>query len=489
MMKPSTDRWSIVHVVSVTTLASFLTGVNARLALVGLPTIAQSLNASITIVVWIIQGYMLGSTFMQVLIGRLADLYGRVRLFNIGILVFTLGALAAGLSTNSIEVVFSRILQGAGAAFLMALSITILTDYIPSTMLATWLGINQVAWRAGALIGLTLSGFIIDHMGWHWLFLVQVPIGVASYLWSRHTLREIYRPVEKPVIDWRGFTIFTSSVTLLLIALTLLTYGQEFVLLGEVSIAIAILLIAVFTVTELREENPLVDLRLFKIWQFTGGIITQMLYSIAFGASLTLLSIYLQLVRGLSATDTGLALLPFELSFLIAGVAGGRLSDLYGYVPITIAGLLVAGASLYMLSELSSLPESSIAMLFIAVTVLGIGTGLFTTPNTSSIMVSVPPYRRGIASSIRTLTFNIGFMISLNIAVLAMATHMPYELASKIFTYADTSTQQVQTGYIVNSVAQGISTAFRIQAITMLMAIPFSLSRIKHSHMAKNLKT
>jgi len=121
-MSLSIDKRSIVHVISVTTLVSFLTGVNARLALVGIPTIAQSLNASITTVVWIIQGYMLGSTFMQILIGRLADLYGRVKLFNIGILVFTLGALAAGLSANSIEVIFSRILQGIGAAFLMALA-------------------------------------------------------------------------------------------------------------------------------------------------------------------------------------------------------------------------------------------------------------------------------------------------------------------------------------------------------------------------------
>lgn len=481
-MSLSTDKRNIVHVVSVTTLVSFLTGVNARLALVGIPTIAQSLNASITTVVWIIQGYMLGSTFMQILIGRLADLYGRVKLFNIGILIFTLGALAAGLSTNSIEVIFSRILQGIGAAFLMALSITILTDHIPSNMLATWLGINQVAWRAGALIGLTLSGFIIDYMGWHWLFLIQVPIGITSYFWSRHTLREIYKPIEKPVIDWRGFTIFTSSVTLILIALTFLTYGYGFIVVGEIFIAIAILLIAIFTVIELREKNPLIDLRLFRIWQFTGGIMAQIFYSIAFGASLTILSIYLQLVKGLSATSTGLTLLPFELSFLIAGVAGGRLSDLYGYIPITIAGLLTAGTSLYILSELSSLPESSITMLLIAIAVLGIGAGLFTAPNTSSIMVSVPPHRRGIASSIRTLTFNIGFMISLNIAILAMSMHIPYEIASKIFTYIDISTQQIQMKYIVNELAHGISTAFKIQSILMFIAIPFSLSRIKHSH-------
>lgn len=181
-MSYAVRKQSIIHVITVTTLASFLTGVNARLAVVGIPSIAQALNADVSGVVWIIQGFMLGNTVTQTLIGRLADLYGRVKLFNVGFLVFTVGALVAGLSASPSGVIIARILQGVGGAFLMALSVTILTDNVPSNMLATWLGVNQVAWRVGALAGLTLSGLIIDYLGWRWLFLVQVPVGLVSYV-------------------------------------------------------------------------------------------------------------------------------------------------------------------------------------------------------------------------------------------------------------------------------------------------------------------
>lgn len=479
----STNRQSIVHVISVTTLASFLTGVNARLAVVGIPTIAQALSTSITGVVWIIQGYMLGSTFIQTIIGRLADLHGRVKLFNIGFIIFTLGALATGFSTNSIEVVLSRILQGIGGAFLMALSVTILTDNVSSNMLATWLGVNQIAWRVGALVGLTLSGLIIDYMGWRWLFLIQIPIGIAAYIWSKLILRDVYKPVEKPIMDWKGFSTFITSITLILIALTLLAYGFEFTMLGNILLIIGVLLLAIFIIIELRVLSPLIDLKLFKVWQFTGGIIAQALHSIAFGASITLLSIYLQNVREFSASVTGLIFLPFELSFLIAGVTGGRLSDLYGYVPITIAGLLTAGTSLYVLSMLTSTIESDISTLLIAIAFLGIGAGLFIAPNTSSIMASVPPYRRGVASSIRMIFANIGFMVSLNIAILIITMHIPYSIASKILIHIDISGVQIEN--IVNEFAYGIGTSFKTQAIIMFIAIPFSLTRLRYKHKAE----
>jgi len=465
-----------LHVVSVTTLASLLTGVNARLAVVGIPTVAQALNADVVSVVWIIQGFMLGSTVTQVIVGRLADLYGRVRLFNVGFLIFSLGALAAGLSTNSVGVVLARVLQGVGGAFLMSLSITILTDNVRHELLATWLGVNQIAWRVGALAGLTLSGFIIDYLSWRWLFLIQVPIGVASYLWSVRVLREVYRPVERPVIDWPGFTLFTSSITLILISLTLLTYGLSITWLGTALLVTGLLLLAAFTVVELRTQNPLIDLSIFKVWQFTGGVVAQVLYSIAFGASITLLSLYLQLVRGLPASATGLALLPFELSFLVSGVVGGRLSDIYGYVPLTIAGPLTASASLYALSKTTPQVGCDINLMLIAIAFLGIGTGLFTAPNVSSIMSSVPPHRRGIASSIRTLTFNVGFMISLNTAILTITKYLPYDITSKILTHIDMP--EAGLGGVASEFARGVGESFKLQTLIMLSAIPFSIARL-----------
>ncbi|MEM1830890.1 MAG: MFS transporter [Desulfurococcaceae archaeon] len=187
----SYDKSRVFLVISVTTLANLLTGFATRLAVVGMPTISHDIRANVWEMVWIIQGYILGSTFIQLIVGRLADLYGRVKLFNIGILVFTLGALLSGLSSSPSALIFSRILQGIGGAFLISLSIAILADNIPSNMLGKWLGINQVTWRVGALMGLTLSGFIVDYMGWRWIFPIQVPIGTVALIWSYLKLRDI----------------------------------------------------------------------------------------------------------------------------------------------------------------------------------------------------------------------------------------------------------------------------------------------------------
>jgi MFS family permease len=220
------DSFGILGVISVTTLASFLTGLNARLAVVGLPVIAHELGADIDTILWIVQGFMLGSTIIQLIVGRLSDLFGRVKLFNLGFLVFITAAVIAGFSPNPFILVLARIIQGMGGAFLMTLSVTILTDNVPKNSLGTWLGINQVAWRVGAVVGLSLSGVIIDYLGWRWIYLFYVPLGFGFYLWSARTLKEVYKPTEKPNLDKVGFILFTGFLSLILIALSLFTFGS-----------------------------------------------------------------------------------------------------------------------------------------------------------------------------------------------------------------------------------------------------------------------
>jgi MFS family permease len=250
-------------------------------------------------------------------------------MFNLGILIFTIGALASGISSVPYILALSRILQGLGGAFLMSLSVAILTDNIPSNMLGRWLGINQITWRAGAIIVLTMSGFIIDYLGWRWIFLSQIPIGLIALYWSMRSLKEIYKPVEKPKIDFQGFTLFSVSITLLLISLKLTGYGYE--IYSRELLITSLILFALFVIWEIKTTSPALDLKIFKIWQFTGGIIAQLLYSIGFGASLTLLAIYLQSVKGFDPSITGILLTPYEVTFMIFGVIGGWLSDKIGF--------------------------------------------------------------------------------------------------------------------------------------------------------------
>ncbi|MEM2391147.1 MAG: MFS transporter [Candidatus Korarchaeota archaeon] len=461
----------IFTVISIATLANFLTGFNARLAIVGLPTIMYELSADVFQLIWVIQGFMLGSTAIQLIVGKLADQFGRVKLFNFGILVFSLGTLAAGLSTNPLSLIISRIIQGIGGAFLISLTVTILADSVSPSRLATWLGLSQVAWRAGALMGLTISGFIIDYLGWRWIFLIQLPLGLFALTWSLLKLRERYKPSEKPFIDLIGFISFTVAIVSILLGLTFHGYG-----LLEESLYILLLGLAVmafFIIWELKSKHPALDLRVFKIWQFSGGIVSQLLYSIGFGASLTLLAIYLQSVDGFTPSQTGLLLIPFELTFLVFGLIGGRLADAIGFAPVAATGLAIGSIALYKLSTMNTLTE-----ILLGEFLLGAGTGLFVSPNTGSIMNSVPPHRRGVASSLRTVSFQIGFIASLNIAILSMTQILPYEVVSALITHRHTTGLNNNLGVEICKLSGAIKHSLGIQAFIMALGIPFTISRL-----------
>ncbi|MGC8911360.1 MAG: MFS transporter [Nitrososphaeria archaeon] len=467
------DSFGILGVISVTTLASFLTGLNARLAVVGLPVIAHELGADIDTILWIIQGFMLGSTIIQLIVGRLSDLFGRVRLFNLGFLIFITAAVIAGFSPNPFTLVLARIIQGIGGAFLMTLSVTILTDNVPKNRLGTWLGINQVAWRVGAVAGLSLSGVIIDYLGWRWIYLFYVPLGFGFYLWSARTLKEVYKPTEKPNLDKVGFTLFTGFLSLILIALSLFTFGPPYLSLASILLLTSILFLASFVFCENRIPWPALDISLFKIWPFSGGIISQFLYSIGFGASTTLLVLYLEVVKGLSATITGFLLIPFELSYLIFGVLGGRLSDKYGYVSVASSGLIASAIAFYGLSTIT--PESDLNFIILCEILFGFGAGLFIAPNTSSIMSSAPLSKRGVASALRTISFNIGFVLSLNVAIISMVQFIPYDVASKLITAEGLITNSA--GYSLTDLSNALTKSFAIQATAMACAVPFTLTR------------
>uniref|UniRef100_A0A7C3WS69 MFS transporter n=1 Tax=Thermofilum pendens TaxID=2269 RepID=A0A7C3WS69_THEPE len=463
----------MLHVLSVTTLAAFLTGLNARITVIGLPVIAAALGADLEQALWFTQAYLLGSSATQLVVGRLADLYGRVRLFTLGFAVFAVSMLLCGFASNPLLLIALRFVQGLGAALMISLSLTIIADNAPPDRLGTWLGVNQVAFRLGAFCGLTLGGLIIDSLGWRWLYWLFVPLGAAAVPWSMWRLREKYRPVGGARVDWVGFTLFTGSVTLILLSLTFAAYGMGFGSRGWELALLGLLLLAAFATWELRFESPALDLRLFRIWGFTGGVVAQLLFSIAFGATSVLAVIYMTAVKGMPPSEAGLLLVPFEAIFLVAGLLGGRLSDSVGYAPLTLAGCLTSSLSLYLLSTLGASSPTSLLVAYLAL--MGAGTGLFTSPNTSSILGSVPPERRGVASSIRTVAFNMGFTLSLNMAVLTMTRYIPYDVATRMIISGPNAGGTTPGG--VEELAAAISSSYKVQSLVMLLAAAFSISR------------
>jgi len=414
----------------VTTVGVLMAGLDSRIVIVGLPQVAASLHADAEQAIWITQAYVLGSTVALLLIGRISDIVGRVKLYTSGFGVFTFGSLLTSLAVNPAQVIAFRAIQGLGSAILFTNSAAMIVDATPADELGLSLGINQVAFRMGSMAGLTVSGIILSVLDWRALFYVNVPIGVFGTAWARFRLREVAKLERGAPIDWGGFAAFTIFILFLLIALTLAAYGVAEVATVAVLLVVSILALVAFVVVERSQKHPLLDLKLLRIREFTGGVAAQLLNAVAFGAVLLLVSLYFQLVLRKSPLEAGLLIIPMDIATLAAGPLSGRLSDKYGHLPFTTAGLATISLSLVLFATTDANTPYSLFVVYLIL--FGAGLGFFASPNISSIMGSVPPERRGIASGFRATFFNVGYTISLNLAILITTFTVPYALVTQV---------------------------------------------------------
>ena len=422
-------KWTVL---TVTTVGVLMSGIDSRIVVIGLPTVAASLGADAEQAIWFTQAYIIGSTVALLFLGRISDIYGRVKIYNIGFAIFTAGSLLTSLSPSPDFFIAARIFQGLGSAALFSNSAAIITDAFPRNELGNALGINSVAFRAGSMFGLTLSGLILAFLDWRYLFYVNIPVGIFGTLWARVRLHEQSEPERASRMDWPGFVSFSSSIAFLLLALTFAAYGLGDLTSVVVFVALSSVSVVVFARVERRRADPLLDLSLLRIKEFTGAVTAQLINAMAWGAFILLISLYLQLVKGLSPLQAGIAILPFDISLLFLAPVSGKLSDRFGTRPFATAGLVVITFSLLAMSTLT--PETSYATLFLYLLVGGAGMGLFTSPNMSSVMGSVPSHRRGVASGFRSTFFNIGFVLSFNIVILVLTAYLPYSFITQIIS-------------------------------------------------------
>ncbi|MGD0146837.1 MAG: MFS transporter [Nitrososphaerales archaeon] len=422
-------KWTVL---TVTTVGVLMSGIDGRIVIVGLPTVAAALHADAEQAIWFTQAYVIGSTVALLFIGRVSDMFGRVKVYSIGFTIFTIGSFLTASSGDPNTFIAARIFQGLGSAALFANSAAIIADAFPSNQLGTALGINQIAFRAGGVGGLTLSGLILAVLDWRFLFYINIPVGIFGTLWAYWRLHEVGKRERTVPMDWPGFISFTVFITSLLLSLTFAAYGAvDFSVVIGLGVLATASLVA-FVHIENRTEHPLLDLSLLRIREFTGGCLAQMINSVAWGAFLLVISLYLQLVQGLSPLQAGVAMLPFDFGFLVAGPLSGHFSDKYGPLPFTTAGLIVISTSLFLFSEVAvNTPYLNIAMLLV---LGGLGTGLFASPNMSSIMGSVPAKRRAVASALRATFFNVGYTLSVNAVILLMTLKVPYSLISNMIS-------------------------------------------------------
>jgi len=427
-------KWTVL---TVTTVGIFMSTLDQSIVVVGLPTIIQDLQTTLFAGIWVITGYTLMTTILLVSIGRFADIIGRVKLYNSGFAVFTIGSAFCSLAPTGELLIVARLVQGVGGALLFVNSMAIVVDAFPASELGFAMGINQMAINAGTIVGYTLSGVMIGLFGWRSIFWVNIPVGIYGTVWARRTLKELYKQAEGERFDVIGALLFSTALTLLLLGLTI---GDLRSLLTEGLLATSVILLAVFLVHEGRCRHPVLDLRLFRIRAFSSGYLSNLLNGLAFAALAFELTLYFELVRGYSAFQTGIALIPMDLTLIVIGPISGRLSDRYGARGLSTLGLLLTCGALVIFSSLST--DTAVLTITATLALAGFGIGLFRSPNASSVMSSVPAARRGIGAAVRSTVINTSMVVSIPLALTLMTIVMPYDKLALAVNAGSLSSQQ-----------------------------------------------
>ncbi|CAL2057975.1 MFS transporter [Streptomyces murinus] len=438
-----------------TTLGVLIATMDASIVIISLPAIFRGIGldplaaGNIGYLLWMILGYLLVSAVLVVVLGRLGDMFGRVRIYNLGFLVFALASIALSLDpfragAGALWLILWRIVQAFGGSMLTANSAAILTDAFPSRQRGMALGINQITALAGQFLGL-LAGGLLAAVDWRAVFWVSVPISVTGTIWSYLSLRETAAG-GRGRVDWLGNLTFASGAGILLAGITygIQPYGghptgwtNPLVLTGLIG---GVFLLLVFCVVENKVAEPMFRLSLFKVRAFAAGNLAALLTAIARGGLQFMLIIWLQGIwlplHGYDFEDTplwaGIFMLPLTVGFLLAGPVSGYLSDRFGARIFSTAGLLVVAGSFL---GLLALPVDFDYGPFAALLLLnGLGQGMFSSPNTSSIMGSVPAKYRGVASGMRSTFQNSGTALSIGVffslMVSGLAATLPKTLSS-----------------------------------------------------------
>jgi MFS family permease len=419
-----------------TTIGMLIATINATSILIAMPVIFRGINispldpANFSYLLWLLMGYMVVSAVLVVTAGRLGDMYGRTRIYNIGFAIFTLAAIGLSLvwsqgAAGAIELIVFRMVQAVGGAMLMATSAAILTDAFPSNQRGLALGINQIAALAGSFLGIVIGG-VLAAINWRWIFIINVPIGVIGTAWGFWQLREIGLR-HRARIDWIGNLTFAAGLAMVLIGVTsgLQPYGGSAMgwgnplVIGLVGGGLVIL--GAFVFWEARTPDPMFHIDLFRIRAFTLGNIAGLLGAVARGGLQFMLIIWLQGIwlplHGYDYTQTplwaGIYMLPLTIGFLLAGPISGVLSDRYGARPFATGGMLLSALSFGLLMLLPA--DFAYPVFALIIFLNGVGSGLFAAPNTAAIMNSVPARDRGVASGIRVTFMNVGLPLSIGL--------------------------------------------------------------------------
>jgi MFS family permease len=419
-----------------TTLGMLIATINSSIVLIALPDIFRGIGinpldpSKTSYLLWMIMGFLIVTAVLVVSFGRLGDMYGRARMYNLGFLIFAVSSIMLAVTWMSgdaaaLWLIGWRVVQGIGGAFLMANSSAILTDAFPANQRGMALGINGVAAIAGSFIGLVVGG-VLAPVNWHWVFLVSVPFGVVGTVWAYLKLHDT--GIRKhAAMDWWGNITFAVGLISVMVALTygLQPYGTSSMGWGNPwvlgALAAGLVVLALFVVIELRVDNPLFTLSLFRIRAYSLGNIANLMASLGRGGLQFILIIWLQGIwlpqHGYSFEETplwaGIYMLPMTVGFLVSAPLSGILSDRFGAWFLTTGGMVITAGTFFALTMLPvdfSYPSFAVLLL-----VNGIGMGMFSSPNRAEVMSSLPGHARGAGAGMNATFQNAAMVLSIGI--------------------------------------------------------------------------
>ena len=456
-----------------TTLGVLLATIDGSIVLIAMPDIFRGIHlnplqpGNSFYLLWMILGFLVVSSVLVVSLGRLGDQFGRVRMYNLGFVVYTVASLLLTIdwlhgAAGADWLIGFRIVQGVGAAFLVANSVAILTDAFPANQRGMALGINNVVGISGLFLGLVLGG-VLAPISWRLVFLVSVPFGIAGTIWSYRSLREIGVRTREP-IDWLGNLTFAAGLVLVMVGITygIRPYGNH--VMGwespfvDACLAAGAVLLALFAFVEVRSKSPMFRLGLFRIRPFTFGVLSSFLSAVSRGGLMFMLIIWLQGIwlpehgYGFASTPlwAGIAMLPLTIGFLLAGPAAGILSDRYGSRPFATGGMLVSAVSFVLLAML---PVDFSYPVFAAILLLmGLSMGAFAAPNRAGVMNSLPAQNRGAGSGMNQTFQNSAQVLSIGIfftlMIIGLSATLPHSLATGLQAHGVPADVATRVGHL-----------------------------------------
>ena len=472
----SSERHSSI-VLAIVMLGTLMGALDSTIVLLAFPTINDKLHSNLSTSLWIILAYLLVLAVATTQMGRIGDIYGRSRIFNLGFVIFTVGSALCGFSTHIYLLIGFRTIQAAGGALLQATSGAIIADYFPRERRGRAYGYNSLGFTAGAMLGIVLGGIITTFLSWQYIFFINIPIGIIAVIAGLKYIKDNEKTSAK--LDLAGMGLLASALVLL--SLGLVNFASNGISALNITLSvIGAVLIPIFILYDRRIKNAMIDFEAFKSRVLRNAIFSALFVSIGYFSVVFLVIMYLQGIRALSPLNASLLLVPGYVAGSFLGPIMGRLSDKYGSREIATMGVFFLAVAIVIYLTMNA--TSPLYIVLFASAVSGLGTSMFFPANNSAVMANARSGSFGSISGLLRMVQNIGLVGSYVLAISVAAASIPRQVAFEVFIGTKSLSGGVSQAFI-----SGIDHAF--YASIIILAVAGVLSIIRGKDVRKQVPT